>query len=172
MQKSRNVLKKVIIIYLVATLIVVFCYLHSNKRNIKNQPITYEFDDTASLDDSKLTIDSAKEMGEVNEEILADENADDAIAADVNDTVDSGKKYYKYTTTNRYNHLRVRKGADESEEIIDRLSPGATGYVLEKGDKWSLIRTPKVDGYSSNSYLMFEEISKEELPDEFPEEYK
>lgn len=70
--------------------------------------------------------------------------------------------YYSFVTLNIRSvlHVRIRPGMDA--DIIWRLSPGSTGYVLEPGEEWSLIKTPDVTGYVSNQYLQFTEIPKEE----------
>lgn len=70
--------------------------------------------------------------------------------------------YYAFTTTNKYTILRVREEPDINGKVIYRLSPGSTGYVLERGESWSLIQTPEATGYSHNGYLDFQEISEEE----------
>ena len=68
---------------------------------------------------------------------------------------------YTFVTLNTKSalHVRVQPGMDA--EIIFRLSPGATGDVLERGDAWSLIRTSEITGYVSNQYLQFQEIPPE-----------
>lgn len=74
--------------------------------------------------------------------------------------------YYSFVTLNTKSalHVRIRPGMDA--EIISRLAPGTTGYVLEWGDEWSLIQTAEITGYVSNRYLRFQEIPKEEyLPE-------
>lgn len=72
--------------------------------------------------------------------------------------------YYSFTTLNTKSSLHVRKAPGMDAEIIARLSPNTTGYVIEKGDEWSLITTGDITGYSSNRYLQFQEIPKEEYP--------
>lgn len=72
--------------------------------------------------------------------------------------------YYKVITTNRFTPLNVRVAPGLSSNIIGKLPPASTGYVLEKGEKWSKIKTNTQEGYCSNDYLSFEEISKEEFP--------
>ena len=62
--------------------------------------------------------------------------------------------------------LHVRKQPGMDGEIIDYLDPGTTGYVLERGDDWSLVQTSEITGYVSNQYLQFQEIPAEEyLPE-------
>ncbi len=68
---------------------------------------------------------------------------------------------YTFVTLNTKSALHVRLQPGMDAEIISRLSPGATGQVLERGDAWSLIKTSEVTGYVSNQYLQFQELPKE-----------
>ena len=70
--------------------------------------------------------------------------------------------YYAFTTLNKVTGLHVRKTPGMDGEIITLLPPGTTGFVLERGEAWSKIQTPEVTGYSSNQYLDFEEVAKED----------
>jgi len=73
--------------------------------------------------------------------------------------------YYAFTTLNTTTSLHVREGASMEAKIIARLSPGVTGYVLEKGPVWSLVDAGGIVGYIFNEYLEFREIPREEYPD-------
>ena len=74
--------------------------------------------------------------------------------------------YYSFITLNTRSVLHVRKQPGMDGEIIDYLNPGTTGYVLERGDDWSLVQTSEITGYVSNQYLQFQEIPAEEyLPE-------
>lgn len=74
--------------------------------------------------------------------------------------------YYSFVTLNTRSVLHVRKQPGMDGEIIDYLDPGTTGYVLERGDDWSLVQTSEITGYVSNQYLQFQEIPAEEyLPE-------
>ena len=72
--------------------------------------------------------------------------------------------YFKVTTTNRFSPLNVRIAPGLFSEIIGKLNPRSEAYVLEKGEEWSKIKTDTVEGYCSNQYLDFQEISKEDFP--------
>lgn len=102
--------------------------------------------------------DVADASGQETEDASAEESAD---ASEEEPTI-----YYSFVTLNTKSalHVRIQPGMDA--EIISRLAPGTTGYVLERGDDWSLIQTSEITGYVSNRYLQFEEIPKEEyLPE-------
>lgn len=179
MNSRRHTLQKVVVIYLVAGLLVALLYLLYGKYRFDNINYGYEFADQSSDTDVEASIESTVELGADGTESEADTDTTDNTVAvtdtsnEDNTTSDEDQKhYYSYKTTNRYNQLRVRKGPDLNATILYRLAPGATGYVLEKGDSWSLIRTDKVDGYSSNSYLSFTELDKDNLPEDFPEDYR
>lgn len=88
--------------------------------------------------------------------------ASEPTPAEEEETTAEEIHYYAFTTTNQYTILRVREKPDINSKIIYRLFPGSTGYVLERGDSWSLIQTPEATGYSHNDYLDFQEVSEEE----------
>lgn len=179
MNSRRHTLKKILIIYFIAGLLVALLYYLYGQYNSNDINYGYEFDDVAANSDLSASIESFSEIGDTEQEPLETEDAVDTedtlenqIIVDGDNVQVDEKHYYTYKTTNRYNRLRVRVEPSLDGEIIYRLAPGSTGYVLERGDDWSLIRTKEVDGYSSNSYLSFTELDKDNLPGDFPEEYK
>ena len=72
--------------------------------------------------------------------------------------------YYAFTISNVYTFLHVRQEPGLDAQIIAQFLPGTTGYVLEKGSSWSLVRSGSITGYVYNEYLDFREIPKEEYP--------
>lgn len=75
---------------------------------------------------------------------------------------DAEEHYYTFVTVNVKSSLHVRQKPGMDAQIVSRLAPGTSGYVLERGEDWSLIKTSDVTGYVSNRYLQFQEIPKEE----------
>lgn len=97
--------------------------------------------------------------------MVREENAPDGTAMEdtsAEPASDAQERYYTFVTANVRNGLRVRLQPGMDGQIISRLVPGTSGYVLERGEDWSLIKTSDVTGYVSNRYLQFQEISKEE----------
>ena len=92
--------------------------------------------------------------------------ASDAVseADTVETTTEPEPVYYAFTTLNVDTSLNVRQEPNLDAPIIARFSPGTTGYVLEQGSAWSLVRSGDITGYVSNEYLDFREIPKEEYP--------
>ena len=88
----------------------------------------------------------------------------DTPVTDTSASFDAETPYYAFTTLNTKSSLHVRIQPGMDAEIIARLAPNTTGYVIEKGDAWSLISTGDITGYASNQYLQFREIPKEEYP--------
>lgn len=104
---------------------------------------------------------------ELNEkEAIAQANEEAALreAESAQASEDETTHYYRFTTTNRLTGLNVRLSPNLEATVIGRLSPGSTGYILEKGESWSKIKTDTLEGYASNEYLNLEEISKDEHP--------
>lgn len=88
------------------------------------------------------------------------------------DNIDLEKQFFTYEVSTRIHNLRIRTEGSLSAKIIGWIPKGKTGYVYERGDGWSLVEYQGVVGYSSNDYLIFTEIPREELPESFPEEYR
>lgn len=82
------------------------------------------------------------------------------------------KVYYKFKVTTSIHHLRVRKEPDMDATILYYFEKGEEGYILENLGEWSLVTDGTRVGYCSNEYLNLTELTKDELPDFFPEEYK
>lgn len=72
--------------------------------------------------------------------------------------------YYKFITTNKITKLNVRSAPGLMSPVINSFSPSSSGYVIEMGDGWTKVKTDTVEGYCSNLYLDFIEISQEEHP--------
>lgn len=90
---------------------------------------------------------------------LPDNSLSDAAAED---SAEETEQYYSFITTNVKGSLHVRIQPGMDAQIIARLSPGTAGYVLERGEDWSLVKASDVTGYVSNQYLQFQEIPREE----------
>ena len=76
-------------------------------------------------------------------------------------------KYYTFQVHGGITSLHLREAPGLNEKVIGRLKAGTTGYVLERGEEWSLIVTGEQTGYVSNAYIDMEEIA----PEDYPEEY-
>lgn len=83
------------------------------------------------------------------------------------ETMDADQTYYSFVTINRKEILHVRREPSIEAEVIARLAPGTTGYVLEHGSAWSLISTGTVKGYAFNEYLDLTQISQEDIPADY-----
>lgn len=75
--------------------------------------------------------------GEDLEEFKVQEEWEDRVLANVND------------------YVSVRAEANAEAKIIGRLFKGDGGYVTERLDGWTRIRSGNVEGYVSNEYLLF-----------------
>ena len=76
-------------------------------------------------------------------------------------------KYYAFQVHAVSTFLHLREAPGLNEKIIGRLKPKTTGYVLERGEEWSLIVTGEQTGYVSNAYIDMVEIAKEDYPEEY-----
>ena len=75
--------------------------------------------------------------------------------------------YYRFQVHAGITFLHLREAPGLDKKIIGRLEPETTGYVLERGEEWSLIVTGEQTGYVSNAYIDMVEIAKEDYPEEY-----
>ncbi len=62
-------------------------------------------------------------------------------------------------------YVNVREEANTDAIIVGRLFDGDGGYILEKEDGWTKIRSGNVEGYVNNDYLFFGEKAYQEAQD-------
>lgn len=75
--------------------------------------------------------------------------------------------YYRFRVHAGITFLHLREAPGLDKKVIGRLEPETTGYVLERGEEWSLIVTGEQTGYVSNAYIDMEEIAREDYPEEY-----
>lgn len=75
--------------------------------------------------------------------------------------------YYAFTVRGDITALHIRLTPGLDGQILGKLKPNETGYVLERGEEWSLVTTGKKSGYVFNYYIVMEEIAKEDFPEEY-----
>jgi len=112
--------------------------------------------------------DTAEAAEEEPEEIVEEKT----VVEEETEPVTEEKHFYKFNVTTQIHKLRIRKEPSLDGKIISHLNKGEVGYVLEKGEEWSYITNGKATGYCANEYMDMTEISIDELPDYYPEEYK
>ena len=86
--------------------------------------------------------------GEDIEEFKILEEWDDRVLANVND------------------YVSVRAEAGAESKILGRLFKGDGGYILERAEGWTKIRSGNLEGYVSNDYLLFGMDAYEEAQEE------
>ncbi len=93
--------------------------------------------------------------------------AEEPVAApeepEAEETIVSETKYYAFITTNTQYLLRVRQTPDINGEIIGKLEPSSTGYLLEAGTEWSKVEVNGLTGYVATEYIDTYEITKEQF---------
>lgn len=86
--------------------------------------------------------------GEDIEEFKILEEWDDRVLADVNE------------------YVSVRAEANAESKVLGRLFKGDGGYILERAEGWTKIRSGNLEGYVSNEYLLFGMEAYEEAQEE------
>lgn len=72
------------------------------------------------------------------------------------------KHYYRFTVGTMRDNQNVRRSPNG--EIITNVPKGTTGYIVERGDEWSLVAVNGQIAYMATRYLQIEEIKKSEFP--------
>ena len=171
MKRGSNILLLMIVLYVAVTGGLVF---FMNRQGASVKPTPQPAAEAASTADLTELIKGDASTGETVPEqtVIIQEPADEpepdaepesGAEADAGiELSDSGEHFYRFTASHSTMGLRVRKTPSMKGDILDRIMPGATGYVIERGDTWSEIITEngKSRGYSFNEYLTFEEISE------------
>ena len=103
---------------------------------------------------------SAVEQAEKEDALTAEEEEEAEMPVEEEPEI----LYYKFVTINRSSPLNVRERGNMESPVVGKLQPGTEGYVMEKGENWSRIKTEHLEGYASNEYLAFEEIPGQEHP--------
>ena len=80
---------------------------------------------------------------EAAEKEVVIEEIEEPVVEEVKEVV----HYYKFTTTNKITKLNVRSAPGLMSPVIDGLPPSSVGYVLEKGDDWTKIKTDTVEAF-------------------------
>lgn len=176
LDKSKRTVLAMLCLYLAAGIVAVILFnVYGSKMSRKGDAVKYTF-----VDDGKVAehveIVSVNVLGEsgAKEEIQPEEEVveeQEALQEEVQEEP-QGKKFYKFVVTTQVNRLRIRREPSEDAGILNFFNKGETGYILIKGENWSYVSNGKKQGYCSNEYMNLIEISKDELPDFFPEEYK
>ena len=179
MNNDRKAKKKrliiTLILYAAAGMATIFIF-YKNGSYIRNrEDIVYNFEDAQPPADLTIqeTIVIEDEQTDGQDSGQASDEQEDADASDDQQNAEETvKHYYTYTTVNYTNGLRIRETPSVQAKILGSMEPGTTGYVLEDGDYWCLIRYEDVTGYCFRSWLQLTEIPEEELPEDFPQEYR
>lgn len=125
-----------------------------------------ELSETASIGEEESSLQETDAPEPESSDAALQETAPETVPETVPETEPQEEEpvYYAFTTLNTTSSLHVRESDSMKAKVIARLSPGVTGYVLEKGPVWSLIQSGDLTGYVFNEYLEFREIPKEEFP--------
>ncbi len=168
MKRGSNILLLMIVLYVAVTGVLVF-FMNRQGASVKPTPQpAAEAASTADLTelikgDASGGQETVPEQTVIIQEPEPDAEPESGAEADTGiELSDSGEHFYRFTASHSTMGLRVRKTPSMKGDILDRIMPGATGYVIERGDTWSEIITEngKSRGYSFNEYLTFEEISE------------
>ena len=63
-------------------------------------------------------------------------------------------------------YVSVREEPNKEATVLGRLFKGDGGYVVERLDGWTKVRSGKLEGYVSNEYLFFGMEAYEQAQDE------
>jgi len=166
--KSKRTIFALLCLYIAIGIVVVILFsVYGSKISRHRLEVEYTFTDDGKVGEH-LEADSVNVIGESG----AKEEAVEEVVVEEPETVPQEKVFYKFTVTTEIHRLRIRRDPSLLGIIIGHLEKGEVAYVLEKGEKWSYITNGTYIGYCSNEYMDMTEISIDELPDYYPDEYK
>lgn len=171
LDKSKRTVIAMLCLYLAIGIIAVVLFaFFGSKTSRKSATIEYTFEDDGKAGNS-VELTSIKAIGESGEptpavtpEVTSEEEPET--------TPEVEKAYYRFKVGTVVDHLRVRKDPGLDGKILNFFDKGEEGYILQMGEEWSLVSDGERIGYCSNEYLILTEISIDDLPDYFPDEFK
>lgn len=178
--KNKKQFVLMISFYLIAGIITCIVFFTNSGYFTRGSFVFYKFDDVPAISESNIEISevSSSVIGnagdeeaeiEATQETLEPENVSEDTAEEV---TEDKKHYYAFKTINEVQGLRIRTEPSLDASIISKMKPGSVGYVLVLGDEWSYVTDGKHVGYSANEYLELIELDADNLPDDFPKEYR
>lgn len=165
--KKKRTIIAMLCLYLAAGIVAVLLFkTYGSKVSRKSEEVQYTFvDDGKAAEHVEIeAVGVIGESGALEEEVVEEE-------PEVEEEP-QGKVFYKFVVTTQVNRLRIRREPNEDAKIMNYFNKGETGYILIKGSNWSYVTDGKKTGYCSNQYMNITEITEDELPDFYPDEYK
>lgn len=77
------------------------------------------------------------------------------------------EKFYSFVVVTTDSWLNIRENPDTDSKVVGHFGNASTGYVLKKGDEFSLVTNGYKTGYVNNDYLTLTEISAEDYPEKY-----
>jgi len=175
LMNKKNNTKRILLVVLMtyaAVGIMAGLYLYSNGVFApKDDSVVYHFeeDNSTGLDIPDVSITSVDSLGDSHAqeepEIVEAVEEEQAPVEDV-------KKYYSFVVNTEVQRLMIRETPSLFGKILSKMPKGTPGYVLEYGDEWCLVTDGKTVGYSYTEFLSMTELDPDNLPDDFPEDYR
>lgn len=163
MKNTRNWIIALLIFYAIVGVTICIIYLHHDDENnlySVNRIDPGQVIGTAGIDSSSVlepAAESAAQESASAETTPEPDKQDEALESESLPAADSqltpNKEYYSFKSTNRSQRLNIRKTPGMNGAIIGRISPGASGYILEKGEEWSKVVVNDIIGYAKMEYL-------------------
>ena len=174
---GRYIVRNALAVMVVATVIafvVVILNLSGKKNDADDKSMIGEADEITS---EVSTVDPADQgetlmlypasmIGEIQTEelkqVIAEEQQVKVARKDVQALTNA-----KYDMSGKFlterDSVNIREEADEKAEIVGRLFAGATGEVVEAGDKWTKISSGGVTGYVATNLILTDEKATEKV---------
>jgi len=170
---TKRILTAALLAYLALGIIVGMIFYDKGVFERKNSAIVYNFEQDTSngLDIPNVSILAENELGDSHdaaETVSANEDteAQEPVATE------EAKKYYSFKVHTEVQKLMIRENPSLLAKIIAKMPKGTNGYVLEYGEDWCLVTDGTTKGYSYTEFLDLTELDPNNLPEDFPEEYR
>ncbi len=189
-KENKNYTKQILIIvmavYIVLGAVTAFIfaakgsYIQASTTKEMKYNLFPEKNEVQEPQETQTTQTSTEDSTPVEEEPVIEEAAVEAEEPEVVSTVSEASapqkqevpepeeiKYYRFTVVTTDTWLNIRENPDTESKVVGHFGKAETGYVLKKGDDFSLVTTGKKTGYVKTEYLTLTEISAEDYPEKY-----
>ena len=172
---SNKITKRTLIVVLLAYValgIIAGVILYRNGTfSKKDDSITYNFeeDESTGLDIPDVSINSVASAGEPHK---VEKPEDLEFYEEPSESSEQTKEYYSFIVNTKVQRLMIRQDPNLLSPILAKMPKGTPGYVLEYGEDWCLVTDGTNQGYSATRYLSLTNLDPDNLPSDYPEEYR
>ncbi|MCR5626491.1 MAG: hypothetical protein K6F99_04140 [Lachnospiraceae bacterium] len=129
-----------------------------------------ELEDVEDIEEPEPEETKLLDVEYVDEPVSDNSVSEDAVVSENEAPEENNeRKFYALVTHTVEQDLLLRAAPSLSANVINRISTGTAGYVLDYGDEYCRIvitKNPKLHGYAATEFLELTEVAREEIPED------